>query len=214
METVKARKNGYPVRLTFGEFLRRYCFLGFSFDERVVATKENCQLLLLRLKMDGYALGKTKVFLKYYHLEYLSKLYERQIRKIIRVQAVVRRWLASLKCQKEKWAVARLMFLSRMFATRWKLRAQQSAKLKNKGASKDTLLTKNVFNVEKKSRKQEDFTKDEAALEIQRHIKGFLTRKKVRPMLLERLTTIVKKDNPGKSFVRLRSEKLDASVSS
>ena len=47
--------------------------------------------------MDGYALGRTKVFLKYFHLEYLSKLYEKQIRKIIRVQAVVRRWLASLK---------------------------------------------------------------------------------------------------------------------
>jgi myosin-3 len=44
LETVKARKMGYPVRLNFGEFLRRYCFLGFSFDERVVATKENCQV--------------------------------------------------------------------------------------------------------------------------------------------------------------------------
>ena len=44
IETVVARKNGYPVRLSFGEFLRRYCFLGFSFDERVVATKENCQV--------------------------------------------------------------------------------------------------------------------------------------------------------------------------
>ena len=36
--------------------------------------------------MDGYALGKTKVFLKYFHLEYLSKLYERQMRKIVHVQ--------------------------------------------------------------------------------------------------------------------------------
>ena len=44
LETVKARKIGFPVRLSFGEFLRRYCFLGFSFDERVVATKENCQV--------------------------------------------------------------------------------------------------------------------------------------------------------------------------
>jgi len=47
--------------------------------------------------MDGYALGKTKVFLRYYHVEYLSKLYEHQISKVVRVQAVVRRWLASLK---------------------------------------------------------------------------------------------------------------------
>ena len=47
--------------------------------------------------MDGYALGKSKVFLKYYHIEFMAKQYERQIRKIIRVQAVVRRWLARLR---------------------------------------------------------------------------------------------------------------------
>lgn len=47
------------------------------------------------------------MFLKYFHIEYLAKQYESQIRRIVRVQAVVRRWLASLRCQKEKWAVAR-----------------------------------------------------------------------------------------------------------
>lgn len=57
----------------------RYCFLAFGFDERVVANRDNCRLLLVRLKMDGWALGKTKVFLKYYHIEYLSKLYEDQV---------------------------------------------------------------------------------------------------------------------------------------
>ena len=124
LQIVNARQTGFSYQLTFAEFLRRYCFLGFTFDERVLATRENCQLLLLRLRMDGYALGKTKVFLKYYHIEYLSKQYEYQIRKIIRVQAVVRRWLATLKCQKEKWSVARRVFLMRMFATRWKIRAK------------------------------------------------------------------------------------------
>ena len=29
--------------------------------------------------MDGWALGKSKVFLKYYHFEYLSKLYEEHV---------------------------------------------------------------------------------------------------------------------------------------
>ena len=76
--------------------------------------------------MDGYALGHTKVFLKYYHVEYLSKEYERQIRKIVRVQASVRRWLASLKCQREKWAVARNIFLMKVFATRWKRRVAKA----------------------------------------------------------------------------------------
>ena len=200
LETVKARKNGYPIRLTFGEFLRRYCFLGFSFDERVIATKENCQLLLLRLRMDGYALGKTKVFLKYYHLEYLSKLYEKQIRKIIRVQAIVRRWLASLRYQKEKWEVARHIFLCRIFATKWKLKAKASAKLSNKGANKETLLNKNSMadSAMRIMRTRSDFTRDEAAIEIQRHIKGFVTRKQVRPMLLQRLASVLERDNPGK----------------
>jgi hypothetical protein len=74
---------------------------------------------------------------------------------------VVRRWLASLKCQKEKWAVARIMFLSRMFATRWKRRAEQSAKLKSRGVVKDTLLSKSLplTGEAKKPRKHDDFTK-------------------------------------------------------
>ena len=204
METVKARKTGYPIRLTFGEFLRRYCFLGFSFDERVIATKENCQLLLLRMKMDGYALGRTKVFLKYYHLEYLSKLYEKQIKKIIRVQAIVRRWLASIRFQKERWAIARHLFLCRMFATRWKSRAKASAKLSNKGAKNDTLLSiSSVIKADAVKRTKNDFTKDEAAIEIQRHIKGLLTRKKVRPMLLQRLAIAVERNAPGNFLVKL-----------
>jgi len=56
--------------------------------------------------MDGWALGKTKVFLKYYHVEFLSKLYEEQLRKIIIVQACVRRWLAKMKFNKQKWQFA------------------------------------------------------------------------------------------------------------
>lgn len=86
--------------------LYRYCFLTFGYDERVVANRDNCRLLLIRLKMDGWALGKTKVFLKYYHVEFLSKLYEEQLRKIIMVQACVRRWLAKIKFKKQKWQFA------------------------------------------------------------------------------------------------------------
>jgi len=84
----------------------RYCFLAFGYEERVIVNRDNCRLLLLRLKMDGWALGKTKVFLKYYHVEFLSKLYEEQLRKIIMVQACVRRWLARMRFKKQKWQFA------------------------------------------------------------------------------------------------------------
>lgn len=57
-------------------------------------TKDNCRLLLIRLKMEGWLLGKTKVFLKYYNEEYLSRLYETQVKKIIKVQCMMRAFLA------------------------------------------------------------------------------------------------------------------------
>ena len=54
-------------------FGRRYKILAFDTDERVDVTMDNCRLLLLRLKLEGWKLGKRKVFLKYYTEEYLSR---------------------------------------------------------------------------------------------------------------------------------------------
>ncbi|XP_058463872.1 myosin-IIIb-like isoform X1 [Malaya genurostris] len=102
LETIRIRQHGFSHRLAFAEFLKRYYFLGYGFEERVVASRESCRLLLVRLKMDGWALGKSKVFLKYYHIEYLSKLYEEHVRKIVLVQACIRRWLARARVKREK----------------------------------------------------------------------------------------------------------------
>ncbi|XP_052758788.1 myosin-IIIb-like isoform X2 [Galleria mellonella] len=94
LETIRIRQNGFSHRLTFDEFLKRYGFLAFSYDEKIKSDRDSCRLLLMRLKMDGWALGKSKVFLKYYHVEVLARIYEEQTRKIILVQACVRGWLA------------------------------------------------------------------------------------------------------------------------
>lgn len=53
--------------------LYRYKFLAFDFDETVDETIENSRLLLIRLKLEGWALGKNRVLLKYYNEEYLSR---------------------------------------------------------------------------------------------------------------------------------------------
>lgn len=68
LETIRIRQHGFSHRILFSDFLKRYCFLVYAFDERVFANRESARLLLIRLKMDGWALGKTKVFLKYYHI--------------------------------------------------------------------------------------------------------------------------------------------------
>ncbi|XP_059471751.1 neither inactivation nor afterpotential protein C isoform X2 [Neocloeon triangulifer] len=97
VDTVRARQKGYPCRVVFSEFLRRYKFLAFDFDENVEMTGANCRLLMVRLKMEGYAMGKSKVYLKYYNEEYLARLYEQQVKKIIKVQSMMRAFLAKKK---------------------------------------------------------------------------------------------------------------------
>ncbi|ALC38813.1 ninaC [Drosophila busckii] len=94
LDTVIARQRGYSTRLPFEEFLRRYQFLAFDFDEPVEMTKDNCRLLFLRLKMEGWALGKNKVFLRYYNDEFLARQYELQVKKVIKVQSMMRALLA------------------------------------------------------------------------------------------------------------------------
>ncbi|CAH1130298.1 unnamed protein product [Ceutorhynchus assimilis] len=101
IETARVRQKGFPQRVTFSEFLRRYQFLAFDFDENVEVTKENCRLLLIRLKMEGWAIGKSQVFLKYYNEEYLSRLYETQVRKIVKIQSILRGFLAKCKINKQ-----------------------------------------------------------------------------------------------------------------
>ncbi|XP_014247275.1 myosin-IIIb-like [Cimex lectularius] len=100
METIRIRQQGFSHRISFNDLLNSYGFLAFRYNEHVLPTKDHCRLLLLRLKMNGWAVGKTKVFLKYFHVEYLTKLYEDKIRKIIIIQSCIRGWLARQRCHK------------------------------------------------------------------------------------------------------------------
>uniref|UniRef100_A0A2S2R2K6 Neither inactivation nor afterpotential protein C n=1 Tax=Sipha flava TaxID=143950 RepID=A0A2S2R2K6_9HEMI len=97
VETVSARQNGYSCRISFREFIHRYKFLAFDFYENVEVTKENCRLLLIRLKMEGWLIGKSKVFLRYYNEEYLSRLYETQVKKVVKVQSMLRAFITKRK---------------------------------------------------------------------------------------------------------------------
>ncbi|XP_065213271.1 neither inactivation nor afterpotential protein C [Planococcus citri] len=97
LDTTRARQIGYSYHVSFKDFIERYKFLAFDFEENVEITRENCRLLLIRLKMEGWIIGKNKVFLRYYDKEFLSRLYETHVKKIVKIQAVMRKFITKRK---------------------------------------------------------------------------------------------------------------------
>lgn len=92
--------------------------------------------------MDGWALGRTKVFLKYYHVEFLSKQYEEQLKKIVMVQACVRRWLAKIRFRKEKWQLAVSVVTLQRHIRRWLARKHAIEAIRQRNMEEEATVLK------------------------------------------------------------------------
>ncbi|KAJ0182581.1 hypothetical protein K1T71_001950 [Dendrolimus kikuchii] len=207
LETIRIRQNGFSHRLTFEEFLKRYGFLAFSYDEEAKPGRDTSRLLLLRLKMDGWALGKSKVFLKYYHIERLARIYEEQIRKVILVQACVRGWLARHHYQRLKAQMAISVLTLQKHVRGWltRKRIQERQRLlarefqreqdsqrkhhkpgipnKNKALMKAKILRRmtsqdSIDTNNSGSGNKENIDTNKAAVVIQSHFRGYTARRK------------------------------------
>ncbi|XP_077381905.1 unconventional myosin-XV [Festucalex cinctus] len=86
METIRIRKDGYPVRLTFHSFLTRYKAL-LCLKDPPMGDGENCVIMLRKLgpvKVGSYQLGVTKIFLK----EELHRLLEGKRERVLNIAAL------------------------------------------------------------------------------------------------------------------------------
>ncbi|XP_028303243.1 unconventional myosin-XV isoform X2 [Gouania willdenowi] len=86
METICIRKDGYPIRLPFQNFLKRYKAL-LCLKDPPPADGENCVIMLHRLapvKSSSYQLGVSKIFLK----EELYQLLEGKRDRLLNVAAM------------------------------------------------------------------------------------------------------------------------------
>lgn len=72
LETTRIRREGYAVRPGFADFVARYKPLGFYLSADVPASASSCQRILTKSGVTGWLLGKTKVFMKYFHLDELN----------------------------------------------------------------------------------------------------------------------------------------------
>ncbi|KAJ1118881.1 hypothetical protein NDU88_007068 [Pleurodeles waltl] len=99
LEMVKIIRHGYPVRLSFTDFLCRYKDLAVTEmgEKTKVTPEEKCRHILMKCKLQGSQMGVRKVFLKYWHTDHLNDLCLQLRRKIITCQKVVRGFMARQK---------------------------------------------------------------------------------------------------------------------
>ncbi|XP_054222076.1 myosin-IIIa isoform X3 [Homo sapiens] len=100
LETARIRRLGFSHRILFANFIKRYYLLCYKSSEEPRMSPDTCATILEKAGLDNWALGKTKVFLKYYHVEQLNLMRKEAIDKLILIQACVRAFLCSRRYQK------------------------------------------------------------------------------------------------------------------
>jgi myosin-3 len=92
LETIEIRRYGYSHRILFEDFISVYsCLIDFKDQSLFINDKkQQCELIIKKFHLKNYALGKTKIFLKFHHIEQLNLAYKNFLTKIIRLQSRIR----------------------------------------------------------------------------------------------------------------------------
>ncbi|KFP83858.1 Myosin-IIIa, partial [Acanthisitta chloris] len=150
LETARIRRQGYSHRILFANFIKRYYLICYKTNDDPPVSPETCAAILEKARLDNWVLGKTKVFLKYYHVEQLNLMRKETVDMIILIQAYVRGWLGSRRYK------------------RIKEQREQSA-IKIQSVARGYLV--------RKKRKELTETRNKAATTIQSHYRGYTERK-------------------------------------
>ncbi|XP_032090939.1 myosin-IIIa [Thamnophis elegans] len=102
LETARIRQQGYSHRILFANFIKRYYFLCYNSSNELPINSATCTAILEKAKLNKWMVGKTKVFLKYYHVEQLNIKRKETIHRIVLIQIYVRRWLCSNRFKRLK----------------------------------------------------------------------------------------------------------------
>ncbi|NXX78444.1 MYO3A protein, partial [Urocolius indicus] len=150
LETARIRRQGYSHRILFANFIKRYYLICYKTNDDPPVSPETCAAILEKAHLDNWVLGKTKVFLKYYHVEQLNLMRKETVDMIILIQAYVRGWLGSRRYKKIKE------------------QREQSA-IKIQSVARGYLI--------RKKRKELTETRNKAAITIQSHYRGYKEKK-------------------------------------
>ncbi|XP_053852316.1 myosin-IIIa isoform X1 [Vidua macroura] len=204
LETARIRRQGYSHRILFANFIKRYYLICYKTNDDPPVSPETCAAILEKAHLDNWVLGKTKVFLKYYHVEQLNLMRKETVDMIILIQAYVRGWLGSrrykkIKEQREQSAI-KIQSAYRGFVARKEYKNAKHNKKVEEYLTKFQAIARGYLF--RKKRKALTETRNKAAITIQSHYRGYKERKvfkskrkSLRKQEIENAATISKKEN-------------------
>ncbi|XP_060681697.1 myosin-IIIa [Hemiscyllium ocellatum] len=179
LETARIRRQGYSHRILFANFIERYSILAFKSTEEPPVNPDTCAAILEKVKLENWVLGKTKVFLKYYHVEQLNLMKKDITDRIVLVQAYVKAWLGAKRYRRiqEKRQQSAVAIQSayrghkvRMDIAIEKQKIEQST-IKLQAATRGYLCRKEYKEMMEEKRS--------AAIKIQAHYRGYVERRDI-----------------------------------
>lgn len=105
LETIKIRKMGFSYRVKFEDFVAQFKRIAFHYHEEVPPSQATCVKILARLgkfvkehnffaqselNFENTQIGKTKVFMKYYHADMLHSIAAYHAEALLFIQKIVR----------------------------------------------------------------------------------------------------------------------------
>uniref|UniRef100_A0A8D0BZA2 non-specific serine/threonine protein kinase n=1 Tax=Salvator merianae TaxID=96440 RepID=A0A8D0BZA2_SALMN len=191
LETARIRRQGYSHRILFANFIKRYYLLCYKSSDNPPVSPETCAAILEKAQLDNWILGKTKVFLKYYHVEQLNLMRKDTINRIVLIQAYIRGWLGSkryrkLKEKREESAIkiqsgkVHLNECNCLESLNKKQQTQTAAILHEK---EDEALIPEVDIDDVIVTKSSSQTEEEAAVVLQSNYRGYRERKKIKEQI-------------------------------
>lgn len=74
LETTRIRREGFALRPTFEDFSERFGPLAISYGLPLTPTEAGCRAIMEQTGLTDWQVGKTKIFLRYYHADNLTEL--------------------------------------------------------------------------------------------------------------------------------------------
>ncbi|OCT75584.1 myosin-IIIa isoform X2 [Xenopus laevis] len=178
LETARIRRLGYSHRILFANFIKRYRLICFKSNVDPPVSPESCAAILEKANLGNWVMGKTKVFLKYYHVEHLDRMIKHIVSGIVLLQACVRGWLVAKRFQKilakREESAVKIQSAYRGYVVRKEKGHLESEKMEHfitqfQAYARGYLLRKRISEQLK--------YENDAAITIQSHYRGFKERK-------------------------------------